>query len=353
MSVLLVTGSAGLIGSEAIRFFAPFFDKVVGIDNNQREHFFGKDASVAWNIQALSEQHSNYIHESIDIRDITGLQHIYQTYASSIKLIIHAAAQPSHDWAIKEPFTDFSINATGTMNMLELSRKYCPEAVFIFTSTNKVYGDMPNYLPLKEEETRWELDSQHPFFKAGINETMSIDQSKHSLFGASKLAADIMVQEYGKYFGMKTAVFRGGCLTGPNHSGTKLHGFLSYLAKCALTGETYTVYGYKGKQVRDNIHSYDLIQAFWYFYKNPKEGEVYNIGGGRFANCSIIEAINLCEKISGKKIKSIYSPDNRNGDHIWYITDASKFELHYPGWKRTHDLSTTIQEILDAVQSRL
>lgn len=352
MSVLIVTGSAGLIGSEAVRFFSPYFDKVVGIDNNQREYFFGEDASVAWNIQSLSDQYPNYTHEVIDIRNVDALQRVYQAYTSSIKLIIHAAAQPSHDWATKEPFTDFSINATGTLNMLELTRQYSPEAVFVFTSTNKVYGDAPNHLPLKEEETRWEIDSQHPFFKAGINETMSVDQSKHSLFGASKLAADIMVQEYGRYFGMKTGVFRGGCLTGPNHSGTMLHGFLSYMVKCLLTGETYTIYGYKGKQVRDNIHSYDLVQMFWRFYQAPQEGEVYNAGGGRFANCSIKEAIDLCEEICGKKMNHVYSANNRNGDHIWYISDTSKFEAHYPSWQRKYDLSTTIQEIFNGLQSR-
>ncbi len=353
MSVLIVTGSGGLIGSEAVRFFAPYFETVIGIDNDQRQYFFGKNASVEWNIKNLKEECPNYMHASVDIREQTELLRIYQKYTSSIKLIIHTAAQPSHDWAIKEPLTDFSINATGTMNLLELTRQHCPDAVFIFTSTNKVYGDAPNYLPLNEEETRWEIDPQHSFYEKGINETMSIDQSKHSLFGSSKLAADIMVQEYGRYFGMKTGVFRGGCLTGPGHSGTQLHGFLSYLVKCALTGEAYTIYGYKGKQVRDNIHSYDLVQMFWHFYRAPKQGEVYNAGGGRFANCSIKEAITLCEQISGKKINCFYSDNNRNGDHIWYITDTSKFESHYSGWLRKYDLTATIKEIFCGLESRM
>lgn len=353
MSVLIVTGSGGLIGSEAVRFFAPYFDSIIGIDNNQRKYFFGESASVDWNIQRLSDQYSNYKHQSIDIRDSEALKRIFQTYSSSIKLVIHAAAQPSHDWALKEPFTDFSINATGTLNMLESVRLHSPEAVFIFTSTNKVYGDTPNYLPLKEKGTRWEIDEQHPFYEEGIDETMSIDQSKHSLFGASKVAADILVQEYGRYFGMKTGIFRGGCLTGPNHSGAKLHGFLSYLAKCTLTGDTYTIFGYNGKQVRDNIHSNDLIQMFWHFYQSPKQGEVYNAGGGRFANCSVLEAIKLCEEVTGKKLKHVYSEVNRKGDHIWYISNTKKFQEHYPAWQRRYDLRETITEIVNELDSRL
>ncbi len=353
MSVLIVTGSAGLIGSEAINFFAPQFDVVIGIDNNLREYFFGEEASVTWNINRLSNQYQQYKHESVDIRDIESLKVIFQTYASSVKLIIHAAAQPSHDWSATEPLTDFSINATGTVNMLELTRKFCPEAVFIFTSTNKVYGDSPNLLPLVEEHTRWEIAKTHPYYSKGINEGMRIDQCKHSLFGASKLSADLMVQEYGKYFGLKTGVFRAGCLTGPNHSGTILHGFLSYVVKCALTGEKYTVFGYKGKQVRDNMHSYDLINMFQQFYSAPGSGEVYNVGGGRFANCSVLEAIEICEKMSGNKVNYAYSPNNRIGDHIWYISDTSKFEDHYPLWKPTYDLATTINEILIGLDARL
>ncbi|HEY4654986.1 MAG TPA: NAD-dependent epimerase/dehydratase family protein, partial [Cyclobacteriaceae bacterium] len=302
MNIALVTGSGGLIGSESVSFFQDKFDLVVGIENNLREYFFGKDGSVEWNRKRLEQAYTNFRNYDVDIRDIQGLRKIVEEYGKDIKLILHTAAQPSHDWAAKEPFTDFSVNANGTLNILEMARQYCPDAVFIFTSTNKVYGDTPNYLPLVELEERWEIDVDHPYFENGIDEHMSIDQSKHSLFGASKVAADILVQEYGKYFGMKTGVFRGGCLTGPNHSGAQLHGFLSYLMKCAITGNPYTVFGYKGKQVRDNIHSWDLVNLFWHFYHAPKHGEVYNVGGGRHSNCSMMEAIRLCEEITGKKM---------------------------------------------------
>nr|MCU0391561.1 NAD-dependent epimerase/dehydratase family protein [Thermoflexibacter sp.] len=287
MNIAIVTGAAGLIGSEAVDFFASKFDLVVGIDNNLRKYFFGEDGSVDWNKSRLMNQFGNYRHYDADIRDVPSLEKIFKEYGEDIKLILHTAAQPSHDWAAKEPFTDFSVNANGTLNMLEMNRLHCPKAVFIFTSTNKVYGDTPNYLPLVELENRWEIDEKHHYFKDGIDELMSIDHSKHSIFGASKVAADVMVQEYGRYFGMKTGVFRGGCLTGPNHSGAQLHGFLSYLMKCAITGNHYTVFGYKGKQVRDNIHSWDLVNMFWHFYLNPREGEVYNAGGGRHSNCSM------------------------------------------------------------------
>jgi CDP-paratose 2-epimerase len=265
---------------------------------------------------------------------------------------LQPAAQPSHDWAAKEPLTDFGVNATGTLNLLELTRQHCSDAVFIFTSTNKVYGDTPNFLPLIETETRFEIDESHPFFKFGIDETMSIDNSKHSVFGASKVAADIMVQEYGKYFGMKTAVFRGGCLTGPNHSGAQLHGFLAYLMKCAISNTHYTIFGYKGKQVRDNIHSYDLVNMFWHFYQNPKNGEVYNAGGGRHANCSMLEAITLCEQISGNKMSYSYQETNRIGDHIWYVSDVRKFQSHYQDWTWKYDLEQTLQQMHDAMLKR-
>lgn len=353
MGVALITGSAGLIGSESVAFLADKFDIVVGVDNDLRQYFFGKEASTDWNRIRLSHDYNNYKHFNIDIRDLQGLDSVFSEYGDSIELIIHTAAQPSHDWAAKEPITDFSVNATGTLNMLELTRKYCPEAVFIFTSTNKVYGDTPNYLPLVELETRWEIDQSHPYYKEGIDEHMSIDQSKHSIFGASKVAADILVQEYGKYFGMKTGVFRGGCLTGPNHSGAQLHGFLAYLMKCAITGKEYTIFGYKGKQVRDNIHSNDLVNMFWHFYKNPRAGEVYNAGGGRFANCSMMEAVTICERISGKKMLINYSDSNRIGDHIWYISDLSKFKQHYPNWNWEFNLETTLIEIHDSITSRL
>ena len=353
MSVAIVTGSAGLIGSESVSFLADKFDTVVGIDNNQRQYFFGEESSTKWNRERLQNQFSNYEHYSIDIRDLPELKKIFEKYNSSIKLIIHTAAQPSHDWAAKEPLTDFSVNATGTLHMLELTRQFCSDAVFIFTSTNKVYGDTPNFLPLIETETRWEIESTHPYYKEGIDEYMSIDQSKHSLFGASKVAADVLVQEYGKYFGIKTGTFRGGCLTGPNHSGTQLHGFLAYLMKCAITGQQYTIFGYKGKQVRDNIHSNDLVNMFWHFYQNPKPGEVYNAGGGRFANCSMLEAIEMCEEISGNKMNYVYSETNRIGDHIWYISDLTKFRLHYPDWKQKYDLSTTLAEIFNGIRARI
>jgi CDP-paratose 2-epimerase len=353
MGVALVTGSAGLIGSESVSFLADKFESIVGIDNNLRQYFFGQEASTEWNRIRLSTDYSNYKHHDIDIRDLQKLESLFSEYGSSIELIVHTAAQPSHDWAAQEPLTDFSVNATGTLNLLELTRKYCPDAVFIFTSTNKVYGDTPNYLPLIELDTRWEIDPSHAYYKDGIDEHMSIDQTKHSIFGASKVAADVLVQEYGKYFGMKTGVFRGGCLTGPNHSGAQLHGFLAYLMKCAISGQQYTIFGYKGKQVRDNIHSNDLVNMFWHFYKNPRPGEVYNAGGGRFANCSMMEAVSLCEKITGNKMNIAYSETNRIGDHIWYISNLNKFKEHYPDWNWEYGLELTMSQIHDSISSRM
>lgn len=346
MDVALITGSAGLIGSEAVRYFSRQGLKVVGIDNDMRRYFFGDEASTAWNRDRLKEEFSGYEHRMLDIRDYAKLEQVFQEYGPDVRLVIHTAAQPSHDWAAKEPLTDFTVNANGTLNLLELTRLHCPKAVFIFTSTNKVYGDTPNRLPLQEEESRWELPADHPYY-GGIDEQMSIDQSKHSLFGASKVAGDILVQEYGRYFDMFTAVFRGGCLTGPDHSGAQLHGFLAYLMKCCVTGEAYTVLGYKGKQVRDNIHSWDLVNAFDHFYKNPRKGEVYNIGGGRFSNCSMLEAIGMCEEISGKKLNYTISEENRSGDHIWYISSLKKFQDHYPGWTQKYDLETTLKQIFE------
>jgi CDP-paratose 2-epimerase len=352
MNIALITGSAGLIGSESVEFFTSKFDRIIGVDNNMRQYFFGADASTEWNKNRIEDTISNYTHYAADIRDYAALEKIFAEYGNDIKLIVHTAAQPSHDWAAKEPLTDFGVNAQGTMNMLELTRLHCPEAVFIFTSTNKVYGDTPNYLPLKELETRWEIDESHPYFKHGIDETMSIDNTKHSLFGASKVAADVFAQEYGKYFGMKVGIFRGGCLTGSKHSGTQLHGFLSYLMKCAVTGDHYTVFGYKGKQVRDNIHSFDLVNMFWHFYQNPRQGEVYNAGGGRHSNCSMIEAIKICEEITGNKMNFSYSESNRIGDHIWWISDVSKFKLHYPGWDWQWDLKATMQQMFENMKTR-
>jgi CDP-paratose 2-epimerase len=276
---------------------------------------------------------------------------VFGEYGSDIDLIIHAAAQPSHDWAARDPVTDFTVNANGTLVLLENARQHCPDAPFIFCSTNKVYGDRPNTLPLVEHERRWEIAEDHRY-REGIDETMSIDDCTHSLFGASKVAADVLVQEYGRYFGMKTAVFRGGCLTGPAHSGAKLHGFLSYLMKCAMTGDAYQVLGYKGKQVRDNIHSHDLVNAFYHFYSAPRVAEIYNIGGSRFSCCSMLEAIDLCEEISGKKLDWSYEPANRIGDHIWWISDVGKFKSHYPDWDLTRDVRDILTEIYTAQAAR-
>jgi CDP-paratose 2-epimerase len=345
MTNVLVTGSAGLIGSEAVKFFCDRGFTVVGIDNNMRSLFFGADASTEWNRDRLLENYGEkYIHHNVDIRDHEAISQIFKTYNKSISLIIHTAAQPSHDWAASDPYTDFTVNANGTLVLLENTRQHCPEAVFIFCSTNKVYGDTPNSLPLIEQELRWEIDQTHPYYR-GIDETMSIDNCKHSLFGASKVAADVLVQEYGRYFNLKTASFRGGCLTGPSHSGTKLHGFLSYLMKCTITGQPYQVYGYKGKQVRDNIHSYDLVNAFYHFYQAPRVAEVYNIGGSRFSNCSMLEAIQHCEAIAARKLNWSYVESNRIGDHIWWISDVEKFQNHYPNWELTYTVTDILKEI--------
>ncbi|MCB0395445.1 MAG: NAD-dependent epimerase/dehydratase family protein [Flavobacteriales bacterium] len=350
--IAIVTGSAGLIGSEAVRFFSDKFDTIIGIDNDMRSYFFGKDASVKWNKEHLQAECENYIHNEVDIRSYEALEKIFSKYGSDIALVVHTAAQPSHDWAAKEPLTDFSINASATLNLLEVTRLHAPEAVFIFTSTNKVYGDTPNDLPLVELDKRWEISKEHPYYANGIDEHMSIDQSKHSVFGASKVAADVMTQEYGKYFGMKTGVFRGGCLTGPRHTGAQLHGFLAYLMKCTITGTPYTIFGYKGKQVRDNIHSYDLVNMFWQFYKQPRPGEVYNAGGGRNSNCSMLEAIEICERLTGKKLSYSYSEDNRVGDHIWWISDVGKFKSHYPDWNWKYDLEAILSEMHEEMLSR-
>ncbi len=345
MSVALVTGSAGLVGSESVAFLCEQGFTVVGIDNDMRRVFFGPDASTSWNRQRLLDRWpTRYRHYEADIRDPEAIGRIFREYGAELALIIHCAAQPSHDWAARDPHLDFSINAGGTLVLLENLRAHCPDAAFIFCSTNKVYGDRPNQLPLVEEATRWEIDSTHPF-KEGIDETMSIDQSKHSLFGASKVAADVLVQEYGRYFGCKTGAFRGGCLTGPSHSGTELHGFLSYLVKCTMTGTPYRIYGYGGKQVRDNIHSRDLVNAFWHFFQAPRAGEVYNIGGGRFSNCSMLEAIALCEATVGDRLHWTYEPANREGDHIWWISGLAKFQAHYPEWTLTYNVPDIVREI--------
>lgn len=352
MSTVLITGSAGLIGSEAVHFFAKLGFNIVGIDNDMRSFFFGQSASTLWNRNLLKDRYDQrYHHYDLDIRDQKSIENLFKEYSSDIELIIHSAAQPSHDWAANAPHVDFTVNANGTLVLLEATRQYSPNAVFIFTSTNKVYGDTPNYLPLQELETRWEIAPNHRY-AIGIDESMTIDNSKHSLFGASKVAADILVQEYGKYFGMKTGIFRGGCLTGPAHSGAKLHGFLAYLMKCTLTSEPYTIFGYRGKQVRDNIHSHDLVNAFYHFYQNPRCGEVYNIGGSRHSNCSMLEAISICEDISGKKLQYTYIDVNRSGDHIWYISDVRNFQSHFPEWQYKYNLQDITLDIYNAQVAR-
>ncbi len=341
-----------MIGSEAVKFFHAKGFEVVGIDNNMREYFFGKDGSVDWNTKRLKKSLPNFTHYAADIRSEKDIRKIFRRYGKSVAVIIHAAAQPSHDWAAKEPLTDFTVNAAGTLIMLEAVREFCPDAPFIFTSTNKVYGDTPNRLPLIETATRWEIDESHSFFERGIDETMSIDDSKHSVFGASKVAADVMTQEYGRYFGLKTGTFRGGCLTGPAHSGAELHGFLAYLIKCAVYEKHYTIFGYKGKQVRDNIHSNDLVSAFWDFYQNPKAGAVYNMGGSRFSNCSMLEAIEIVENAAGKRLSYSLSDKAREGDHIWYVSDVRKFQTDYPEWKYEHGLTETICEMVGATEEK-
>lgn len=346
MPIALITGSAGLVGAEAVALFSLRSFAVVGVDNDMRRHFFGDEASTALARRHLEARFSKYVHCETDIRDRSALEAIFSEYSSNIDIVIHTAGQPSHDWAARDPHVDFSINALGTLNLLECTRRYCPQASFIFTSTNKVYGDHPNQLPLVEQETRWEIDPDHPFAEHGIDESMSLDRTMHSLFGVSKLAADALVQEYGRYFGMNTVCFRGGCLTGPGHAGTMLHGFLAYLVKCVVTGQPYTVFGYRGKQVRDNLHARDLVQMFWHYHRHPRPGEVYNAGGGRHSNCSVREAITLCETMTGKKARFTYTDENRRGDHIWYVSDVRKFQGHYPEWKYEFDLRAILQDML-------
>ncbi len=345
MSVVLVTGSAGLIGSEAVRFFADRGFKVVGIDNDMRGYFFGEEGSSRGNLVRLAERYPGFINHEADIRDRAALEKLFQEYNKDIALVIHCAAQPGHNWAAREPLTDFDVNAVGTANLLEAVRCHCPKAVFILTSTNKVYGDNVNRLPFVELATRWELDQGHPYFSKGVDESMSLDQCMHSLFGVSKLAGDVLTQEYGRYFGIRTGVFRGGCLSGPGHAGVEGHGFLAYLMKCAVLGRQYHVLGYGGKQVRDNIHSYDLVSAFDHFFKAPRAGEVYNIGGSRFSHCSLQEAAALTEKITGRPMDMVLVNEARMGDHIWWVSDVSKFAAHYPGWKLTRTVEDILREI--------
>ena len=349
MRTIIVTGSAGLIGSETVKHFANAGARVIGIDNDMRAQFFGEEASTRRTRDDLVANVRNYQHHAIDIRDAGAINDLFKQHGAQIGAIVHSASQPSHDWAASDPQTDFAVNANGTLNLLEAARNFCPEAPFVFLSTNKVYGDTPNRLPLRELPHRWEISPGHEY-EQGIPESMSIDRTKHSLFGASKAAGDLLTQEYGRYFGMPTVSFRGGCLTGPAHAGTELHGFLSYLMICTVTGRPYRVFGYKGKQVRDNIHSFDLVEAIGQFVDAPRAGEVYNIGGSRHCNCSMLEAIALCEEISGRKLKWEYEEANRIGDHIWWISDVRKFQSDYPKWKFRYGLRDILEEIYRAVK---
>ena len=349
MSLALITGSSGLVGSESVNFFSDKGFDVIGIDNNLRKFFFGDDGSTLWVKKSLQKRNKKFRHLNIDIRNYDGLEKVFKKFNGKISVIIHCAAQPSHDYGKKFPFLDFHVNATGTLNLLELTKKFCPYAPFIFMSTNKVYGDSPNNLKIYEKKTRWELKNKDKNYK-GIDENFSIDNSTHSFFGVSKTYADLIVQEYGKNVGLKTVCFRGGCITGPNHSGAQLHGFLSYLVKISLTSKKYNLIGYKGKQVRDNLHSNDLVKCFWEFYKKPRYGEVYNMGGGRFSNCSIIEALHIVEKLCDIEIKKKILKTSRVGDHIWYISNLSKFKKHYPNWNQLYNTKKIIDELINNFQ---
>jgi CDP-paratose 2-epimerase len=352
LETVIITGSSGLIGSEAVRFFSDKGMRVIGVDNDMRREFFGDEASTEWNRKRLQEEYNDFHHYSLDIRSENEMEKLFNEFGNEVDLVVHAAAQPSHDWAAKDPIKDFSVNANGTLVLLEMARRFCPDTVFIYLSTNKVYGDTPNSLPLKEMDTRWELDPAHSFYENGIDESMSLDSSSHSLFGVSKASADLLVQEYGRYFGLKTACFRGGCLTGSGHSGTELHGFLSYLMRCVMQKKPYTIFGYKGKQVRDNIHSADLVNALYHFYKKPGKAKIYNIGGGRHSNSSMIEAIQMSEDITGNKLSSRYAEDNRIGDHIWWISDVSRFRSDFPEWSYQYDMQRILREIYEGLGQR-
>lgn len=346
---VLVTGSNGLIGSEAVLHFDEMGAEVVGVDNNMRSVFFGPAGDTRWNQHRITKLCKKFLHIELDIRDRSAVLSLFQHH--TFDLIIHCAAQPSHDLAAAMPFEDFDVNAGGTLNLLESMRRSLPGAVFIFMSTNKVYGDVPNEIPLKEFDTRWDyLLKEHA---SGIAESCRIDQSLHSLFGASKVAADVLAQEYGRYFGLKVGIFRGGCLTGPQHSGVELHGFLSYLVKCAMDGTTYRIYGYKGKQVRDNIHSRDVLTAMSAFYRDPRPGEVYNLGGGRENSCSLLEAAQIVEELGGGRLRTEYVDQPRRGDHICYISDLSKLKAHFPSWQISIGLREIIREIINGWNARL
>jgi CDP-paratose 2-epimerase len=345
MPIAIITGSGGLIGSESVRYFVEQGFDVVGLDNDMRAYFFGDDASTKPSSARLVEELGDSFRlEALDIRDQSGVDRLFAQHGGQVELVVHTAAQPSHDWAAREPHTDFSVNATGTLNLLEAARQHCPTATFVFTSTNKVYGDLPNFLPLQELETRWELPTDHEWFD-GIPVEMSIDRSTHSLFGASKVAADVLVQEYGRYFDMPTVCFRGGCLTGPQHAGAQLHGFLAYLMRCTVTGDPYTIFGYKGKQVRDNIHAHDVVRAFHAFHLNPRPAAVYNLGGGRASNVSMLEAIELCQQIAGRELNFTLSDQARIGDHQWYVSDLDAFRNDYPDWDLTFGIRAVLEDI--------
>jgi CDP-paratose 2-epimerase len=358
MSIAVVTGSGGLVGSEITELLINKGMLVLGFDNDTRGELFGKAASTAWRIQELVDAYGGndrYIHYGYDITNQSEMESVFSHFGRDIRLVVHTAGQPSHDWAANQPLEDFKLNAWATAVMLEVTRRYAHDAAFIHMSTNKVYGDRPNQLPFVELPTRWELPIDHRYYQ-GIGQAMSVDQCLHSVFGANKAGADLLVQEYGRYFGMNTVVFRGGCLTGPKHAGTMLHGFLSHLMHCAVSGRQYTILGYKGKQVRDNLHSKDLAAAMWQFFQHSHEGvggEVYNIGGGRYSNCSILEAIKLCEEITGREMNHTYSPDHRIGDHRWWISDTSKFRSHYPDWHVTYNVPQILEEIYAEATSRM
>lgn len=352
MTLAIVTGAGGLVGGQTARMLCSRGLEVAGVDNDMRRQFFGEQASTRWQAEQLAAL-PGYTHVDADIRDEAAMDKLFARHGRAVSLVVHCAAQPSHDWAAGAPITDFTVNANGTLVLLEATRKHAPDAVFIHVSTNKVYGDRPNALPLVEEATRFELSPEHPWAARGFPEEMSIDGCLHSLFGVSKAAADLLVQEYGRYFGMRTACFRGGCITGPGHSGAQLHGFLAYLMKCAVTNQPYTVFGHKGKQVRDNIHCHDLAEAFWCFYRRPEVGAVFNIGGGRHSNCSMTEAIAVAERLTGRPMRTSYSEEARIGDHIWWISDVGRFRSMYPEWHYRYDIEGIMADIHAGLTDRL
>ncbi len=349
MPTAIVTGSGGLIGSESVRSLTREGFDVIGIDNDQRAAFFGPEASTSATTAELTSELPTFRHVALDIRDRDGVDKLIREATPKLELVVHTAAQPSHDWAARDPHADFSVNAVGTLNLLQSVRDHKPEATFAFTSTNKVYGDQPNFLPLVEDELRYDLPGSHPWF-GGVTTDMSIDHTTHSLFGVSKASADLLVQEYGRYFDMPTVCFRGGCLTGPQHAGAELHGFLSYLVKCAVTGAPYTVFGHGGKQVRDNIHSYDVVQAFLHFHRDPKPAAVYNIGGGRDSNISMREAVLKCEALTGRPMNVTFGGEQRIGDHRWWVSDLSAFQRDYPQWRLSRSMDDILDEIHVAAQ---